>query len=157
MASPREIRRFAFQLMYQLDAADARPGSEDERALLENAEAPESLNAKDRSKAERLAADAYAAHAEADAEFITLAPDWPTGRLAAVDRAILRLAHYEMSSGGTPPKAAVSEAVQLAKAFSTEKSPRFINGLLDRVLKRVLAERSAEASGAAGISGAAED
>jgi N utilization substance protein B len=77
------------------------------------------------------------ARAAADAEFLELAPEWPTNRLAAVDRAILRLAHFEMTSGRTPPKIAVNEAVELAKHYSTEKSPAFINGLLDKVLKRL--------------------
>jgi hypothetical protein len=65
-------------------------------------------------------------------------PDWPSRRLAPIDRAILRLAHFEMTSGRTPPKVAINEAVELAKAFSTEKSPAFINGLLGKVLKRLL-------------------
>ena len=50
----------------------------------------------------------------------------------------MRLAHFEMTSGRTPPKVAVNEAVELAKSFSTERSPAFINGLLGKVLKRVL-------------------
>ena len=59
-------------------------------------------------------------------------------RQPAVDRALLRLAYYEMTSGTTPPKAAVSEAVKLAKEFSTEKSPAFVNAILDKLLKKVL-------------------
>ncbi|MEO0715978.1 MAG: transcription antitermination factor NusB, partial [Planctomycetota bacterium] len=47
----------------------------------------------------------------------------------------------EMTRTETPPKAAVNEAVELAKRFSTEKSPAFVNALLDKVLKRVLEER----------------
>src|SRR5690606_22923377 len=93
----------------------------------------------------------------ADEELAALAPDWPTSRLAAVDRAILRLAHYEMSPPSppsadpgapeparpfapTPPKVVVNDAVNLAKEFSTDRAPAFINGLLDKVLRRVLAE-----------------
>ncbi len=85
---------------------------------------------------------------EADAEFSRLAPAWPSHRLAAVDRAILRLAHFEMSSGRTPPKVAVNEAVELAKEFGTDRSPAFVNGLLDKVLRRVLAEAQAATTGA---------
>jgi N utilization substance protein B len=55
-----------------------------------------------------------------------------------VDRAILRLAHFEMTSGKTAPKIVVNEAVELAKRYSTERSPSFINALLDKVLKEVL-------------------
>jgi Transcription termination factor len=54
-----------------------------------------------------------------------------------VDRALLRLAHYEMTSGRTPPRVVVNETVELAKHFSTEKAPAFINALLDKVMKRI--------------------
>jgi N utilization substance protein B len=74
---------------------------------------------------------------------LKLAPDWPAHRQGAVDRCILRIAHYEMTSGRTPPKVAVNEAVELAKEFGSERSPAFVNGLLDKVLKRVLAEQGA--------------
>jgi N utilization substance protein B len=97
----------------------------------------------ERDKAFALARGAWEARAAADAEFLALAPEWPAGRQAAVDRAILRLAHHEMTAALAPPKAAVNEAVELAKAFSTDKSPSFINGLLSRVLKRVAGEAAA--------------
>ena len=46
-----------------------------------------------------------------------------------------------MTSGKTQPKIAVNEAVELAKEFGTDRSPAFVNGLLDKVLKRVLGDR----------------
>ena len=45
-----------------------------------------------------------------------------------------------MTSGRTAPKVVVNEAVELAKEFSTERSPAFVNGVLDKILKRVLRE-----------------
>ena len=56
-------------------------------------------------------------------------------------RAILRLAHYEMTATDAAPKQVVSDAVELAKHFSTDRSPAFVNALLGKVLKRVLAAR----------------
>jgi len=151
MASPRDIRRLAFQALFQLDA---RSGSaQDAAAVRESLDQVEGFTPKERDEAFRLAVEAYAARRAADEEMAALAPAWPAHRQAAVDRAILRLAHYEMTSGRTPPKAAVSEAVELAKAFSTEKSPAFVNGLLDKVLKRVLAERQAHAAASGGGGG----
>jgi N utilization substance protein B len=67
-----------------------------------------------------------------------LAPGWPAHRQPAVDRAILRLAHYELKLGKVHPKIIVNEAIELAKEFSTDKSPAFVNGLLDKVLHQVL-------------------
>jgi N utilization substance protein B len=88
-----------------------------------------------------LARGAWSMRAAADAELLTLAPTWPAHRQASVDRALLRLAYYEMTGTKTHPKIVVNEAVELAKEFGGEKSPGFVNGLLDKILKRVLAER----------------
>lgn len=148
-ATPRDIRRLAFQALYQLDARGGSAGAtlpdqEDPTAVLQGMMADaESVDdpkytAGDVKKAFLLASAAFADRARADAFMTEAAPGWPAHRQAAVDRAILRLAHHEMVSGATPPKVAVNEAVELAKAFSTEKSPAFINGLLDKLLKEVL-------------------
>ena len=131
-------RRLAFQLLYQLDAIVTPPDAAAVDAFVVNALGRvEGLGPMAVAGIEAFVRDAYNARAGADAEFLELAPEWPTNRLAAVDRAILRLAHFEMVSGRTPSKIAVNEAVELAKHYSTEKSPAFINGLLDKVLKRL--------------------
>lgn len=143
MALPRDIRRLAFQVLFQLDAR----GGGDAQSVLEGLEHAEEFTASERKKAFTLASEAYAARQQADDEMKRLAPTWPAHRQAAVDRAILRLAHHEMTSGRTHPRIVVNEAVELAKEFSTDKSPAFVNGLLDKVLKQVLAARG-EAEGA---------
>jgi len=133
--SPRDIRRAGFAVLYQLDARDGQD-LEDIRAYVEELEG---MGQAAQKKVLLLATNAWNKRDQADAVTSELAPDWPAHRQAAVDRAILRLAHYEMTQSDTPPKVVVNEAVDLAKAFSTEKSPAFINALLDKVLKRVLA------------------
>jgi N utilization substance protein B len=56
---------------------------------------------------------------------------WPVHRMSAVDRAILRLALYEMMhSGDVPREVAVSEAMELAKGFSSDEAPQFVGGVL---------------------------
>lgn len=134
MAKPRDIRRLAFQALFQIDA---RGG--DDVHLEDGLGETEGLVASDIRKALDLARAAWAGRAGADAEMLGLAPTWPAHRQAAVDRSILRLAHYEMTSGRTAAKIVVNEAVELAKEFGGERSPAFVNGLLDKVLKRVLA------------------
>ncbi len=138
MGAAREIRRLAFQALFQLDAR----GADDPESIRASLGEPDA-DAATREKALELALGAFERRADADLEFGALAPTWPAHRLAAVDRAILRLAHYEMTSGRTPPPVAVNEAIELAKQFSTEKSPAFVNGLLDKVLKRLAAEEKA--------------
>lgn len=59
---------------------------------------------------------------------------WSVDRLDKVDLSILRLAIYEILYSDIPGKVAANEAVELAKEFSTEKSPKFINGILGKVI-----------------------
>ncbi len=62
------------------------------------------------------------------------APAWPLEQIAAVDRNILRLAIYEiLIDNRVPMRAAINEAVELAKEFGGENSPKFINGVLGSV------------------------
>ena len=64
-----------------------------------------------------------------------VAEKWKLDRIAAVDRAILRLAIFELNElREVPPKVVLNEAIELAKKFSTAQSGSFINGLLDRLL-----------------------
>ena len=88
-----------------------------------------------RRDALRLAKDAWAARETSDAWIARLAPQWPPRRQPGVDRSILRLAVHELTSGKTPPKVVIDEAIELAKSFSTEQSPGFVNAVLDSVLK----------------------
>jgi transcription antitermination protein NusB len=68
-----------------------------------------------------------------DALIVGHSDNWRFERMAAIDRAILRLAIHEMEQGQTPAKVVLNEAVDLAKKFSSEESGGFINGILDSV------------------------
>jgi N utilization substance protein B len=67
------------------------------------------------------------------------APDWPVDQLAIIDRNILRLALFEIGchDSGTPPKVVINEAVELAKMFGGDSTPRFVNGVLGSALDEV--------------------
>ncbi len=69
------------------------------------------------------------------------APQWPIDRIAIVDRNILRIGLAELLFSGednnVPPKVAINEAIELAKKFGAEKSPKFINGVLGAVYKEM--------------------
>jgi N utilization substance protein B len=62
---------------------------------------------------------------------------WQLSRLALVDRNILRLAVFELRTDRAPFKVVVSEAIRLAREFSSAESPRFINGVLDAVAREL--------------------
>ncbi len=149
MATPRAIRRLAFQMVFQMDAQGGA-----DPALIQSwaadAELGETYSVKEREAALAVATAAYRKRGDADAAFEVLAPTWPSRRQASVDRAILRLAHFEMNEGVAPPKAVVNDAIELAKEFSTDRSPAFVNGLLDKVLKQVLARQAGASEAGSG-------
>ncbi len=65
-----------------------------------------------------------------------VAPEWPIEQIARIDRAILRIAVYELlHSKDVPPKVVINEAVELAKAFGSENSSKFVNGVLGTVYR----------------------
>ena len=71
------------------------------------------------------------------------APAFPVAQLAPMDRNILRLALYEiMVQKSAPPKVAVNEAVELAKEFGAETSPKFVNGVLGSVIADIQNQRN---------------
>ncbi|MDT0379079.1 transcription antitermination factor NusB [Streptomyces sp. DSM 42041] len=79
--------------------------------------------------------EGYAEHAERIDELLsTYSVGWTLDRMPDVDRSILRLGAYELLwSQETPDAVVLDEAVQLAKEFSTDDSPSFVNGLLGRL------------------------
>jgi transcription antitermination protein NusB len=137
MSLHRDVRRCAIQAMYQFDFGHADSAEVVRESLRDSPGSDES-----REKGFELALGAWEHHADADAVISELSPDWPVYRQPVIDRNILRLAHYEMMHTSTPPKVTINEAVELAREFSTERSPAFINGVLDRIYRRL--RKSAE-------------
>ena len=75
---------------------------------------------------------------ELDALIVQHAQNWRLERMAIIDRAVLRLAIYELRIAETPPKVVLNEAVDLAKKFSSEDAGAFVNGILDAVNKTLV-------------------
>jgi N utilization substance protein B len=73
-----------------------------------------------------------------DTFITTCAPEWPIDKIAKIDLAILRLAIYEISQEKeTPVKVVIDEAIELAKSFGNPNSPKFVNGVLGTIIKKV--------------------
>lgn len=72
-----------------------------------------------------------------DAMLAEVVDHYSPERIDPVDRAILRLATHEILHAGTPAKVAINEALEIAKRFGTSDSRRFVNGVLDRIVKQV--------------------
>jgi N utilization substance protein B len=85
--------------------------------------------------------------ADLDAKIAPIAPDWPIDQIARIDRNILRIGLYELLHQAkiVPPKVAINEAVELAKAFGSDNSSKFINGVLGTAY-RTLVEETADGS-----------
>ncbi|HLC95406.1 MAG TPA: transcription antitermination protein NusB, partial [Patescibacteria group bacterium] len=65
-------------------------------------------------------------------------PEWPLEQVTVIDRNILRLGIYELMFGNydeVPPKVAINEAIELAKTFGSDSSPRFVNGVLGTIYR----------------------
>ncbi len=74
---------------------------------------------------------------EIDDMIVKQAANWRLSRMAVVDRNIIRMSVYEfLYEKGTPRLAVINEAIEIAKRFGNEKSPQFVNGILDGILKR---------------------
>lgn len=79
---------------------------------------------------------------ELDTVLQPLAPEWPISTIAAIDRNVLRMGLYELQSSAesVPPKVAINEAVELAKAFGSDNSSKFINGVLGTAYRQIYNE-----------------
>jgi N utilization substance protein B len=75
--------------------------------------------------------------AEIDAKLSEFAVDWTVERMPATDRNILRIAAYEMlfAEEKIVPGVAINEAVEIAKLYGSEEAPRFINGVLGKMVR----------------------
>lgn len=69
-----------------------------------------------------------------------IAPDWPIEQIARIDRNILRLGVFELlhQAEVVPPKVAINEAVELAKAFGSDNSSKFVNGVLGTAYRTLI-------------------
>ena len=97
----------------------------------------------------RLASDwtkaAWENVADCDELITGAALKWKLSRLSMVDKNILRLAVYQLKCcHDIPPKVAINEAIELAKIFGSDKSPGFVNGVLDGILKKLQPEKQVE-------------
>jgi N utilization substance protein B len=65
------------------------------------------------------------------------APEWPLDQVAVIDRNILRIALWEFGvEKDTPIKVAINEAIELAKSYGSDSTPRFVNGVLGSLANR---------------------
>jgi N utilization substance protein B len=127
-----KARVTALQALYEIDSVGRDPAAVGERLAAEAR-----LSVENTAFARGLVRGVIERRKDLDEQIRTYAPAWPVDQLAVVDRSILRLAIFEiLFDNEVPVKVAVSEAVELAKAFGSETSGKFVNGVLGSVAAR---------------------
>lgn len=131
-------REIAIQALYRLDLNPDTSSEEIDRFLAARLRGNATVGF-----ARRLVGGVRERLKELDAALDSRSERWRVSRMAATDRAILRLGIHELLHGDVPGPVAVNEAIELAKRYGTEASATFVAGILGRVL----AERPAAAGG----------
>ncbi|HYB12321.1 MAG TPA: transcription antitermination factor NusB [Myxococcota bacterium] len=136
-ASRHRSREAALQMLYAIDlgrrgpAGDAGGVEEVFQSVCENFELPEGA----RAFAKELLTGVTAKCPALDAEIASHAQRWRISRMAAVDRNVLRLGAFELLHSDAPAAVVIDEAVELARRFGGERSPGFVNGILDAIAR----------------------
>ncbi|MEM1249676.1 MAG: transcription antitermination factor NusB [Acidobacteriota bacterium] len=139
----RAAREMALQMLYQLEVGDSPPRTvvdEFDLRSFASDHAPGTDLQKLREAfgyAKKLVDGSVTDQQRIDSLLEEQTENWRVERMPIVDRNVLRIAVYELlEQRDVPPLAVVDEAIELAKKYGSEKSGRFVNGLLDGLLKR---------------------
>jgi N utilization substance protein B len=126
MKARTKARGIALQALYEVDLVNHPPVE-----VLEERLAEEPLTDELAGFARQIFLGILPLRAQLDAIIAKYAPEWPLDQIAAIDRNILRIAAWEFAIQNlTPVKVAINEAVELAKQFGSDSTPRFVNGVL---------------------------
>jgi len=149
MASNRHLGRIvALQTLYEYEfRTESGDTSVDiDEVLGRNLERYESA-IDDKAFVSELVAGVLKEQADLDTKIAPIAPDWPIDQIARIDRNVIRIGLFELLHRAelVPPKVAINEAVELAKAFGSDNSSKFVNGVLGTAY-RTLVEEITDAS-----------
>jgi transcription antitermination protein NusB len=129
MGVRRRARELALQALYEIDSV-----GHDKDKTLEYALSDARLSQENKEFVRELVTGVLENMEKIDGYIRKFAPAWPLEQIAIIDRNILRIAIFEiLHNNKVPVKVAINEAVELAKAFGSDNSPKFINGVLGSV------------------------
>ena len=132
MGARRKARELALQMLFQHDMS----GNEADQ-IIETFEELQKSKANTKEFAKKIFRGTVEHLTDIDEKIQNQAENWRLSRMAAVDRNIIRMSVYEfLHENDTPKLVIIDEAIEIAKRFGTQKSPQFINGILDGILKR---------------------
>ncbi len=126
MKARTRARGIALQVLYEIDLVEHPPVE-----VLKDRLEEEDLNDELAEFVRQIIFGILPLREKLDHTIARFAPEWPLDQIAAIDRNILRIATWEFAiQKNTPVKVAINEAVELAKMYGSERTPRFVNGVL---------------------------
>lgn len=127
-----KARSFALQALYEVDITGHSGMEVLERRFLDNP-----VDERLQEFARKIVSGIEPIRNELDNFIAEHAPEWPIDQISTIDRNLLRIALWEMAAtDDTPVKVAINEAIELAKKFGSESTPRFVNGVLGSLAPR---------------------
>ncbi len=142
MASNRHLGRIvALQTLYEYEfRVDSEDKTVDIQEILKRNLDRYETAIDDTKFVETLVAGVVEKQTSIDDQLRPIAPDWPIEQIARIDRNILRIGVYELlhQADIVPPKVAINEAVELAKAFGSDNSSKFVNGVLGTAYRTLI-------------------
>jgi N utilization substance protein B len=125
-------RGIALQALYEIDLVGHSPGTVIQYRLEEA-----DLEARLAEFVRQIVNEVWPMIHQLDEFIAEHAPEWPLDQVAIIDRNIIRIALWEFAvNSDTPIKVAINEAVELAKTYGSDSSPRFVNGVLGSLASR---------------------
>ena len=137
MSTRRRAREIVLQLLYEADINGPRDAASARQFIKSRLQGRTALT----TFSENLLFETLNHREEIDRHLSRLAKGWALSRMAITDRNVMRMAAYEILHSETPGRVAVNEAVVLIKRYGDKNSPRFVNGILDRLLKEFEAKQ----------------
>jgi transcription antitermination protein NusB len=132
MKARTKARSVALQALYEIDLTNHQVGT-----VLQERLNDEPLELNNAEFARQIVQGVYPLIKELDGFIAAHAPEWPLDQVAIIDRNIIRIALWEFAvDGKVPIKVAINEAVELAKIYGSDSTPRFVNGVLGSLAAR---------------------
>lgn len=132
MKSRTKARSVALQALYEVDISGHSPAQALEERLLD-----EPMDNSLAEFARQIVFGVLPIIPKLDGLIAQHAPEWPMDQVAVIDRNILRIALWEFAvTGVTPIKVAINEAIEMAKMYGSDSTPRFVNGVLGSLAAR---------------------
>lgn len=127
----RKARIAALQTLYEIDCTEHKAEDAVIHSTTEQALSQEAI-----SFTEKLVQGVLKNKSKIDEVIGRFAPSFPVAQMSVIDRNILRVAIFEILMDNTPVKVAINEAIELAKTFGSDSSPRLINGVLGSIVTK---------------------